>query len=364
MNRAEIYQQRLLPLLERFDPEAVHCRTLDLLRLLETDPLTLKLVEKLGCRDGRRYQHPLLSTRVAGLELENPLLVAAGFDKDALAPRALIELGFSSVEIGTVTLHPQAGNDKPRLWRLPDNSLLNALGFPSAGAAAVRQNLSRCWPRTFPLGVSLGINKTTHHEEAASDMATLAYLLDDYADYFVLNISSPNTPFLRTLHTSPFLAQMVVEIRYLIADAQKPLLLKISPDLSPAELNVVMRFALDNQISGIIATNTSLDYSLNPQTVAAYTSGGISGQSLQALSTSVLRHLYRESGGALDLIGSGGVNSLESLLDKFFAGAKAVSIYTGLVSVGPTLPTALNEQLVDWLYHHQTTLDGIIGQDK
>lgn len=358
--RAEFYQQTVYPILSRFDAEKVHNGTLRLLEALESAPVNRNLLHEFGCVEGERFTDPRLEVKVGGIQLENPLLLAAGFDKNGRCARAMYELGFSSVEVGSVTLFPQPGQEKPRVFRLKPESLLNHLGFPSAGVAEVYKNLDK-YHGTFPLGVSLGVNVATGLEQAAHDMAIMAHLLSHRADYLVINLSSPNTENLRSWLYPKFLHNVLAGIRGV--SLPLPIWLKLSPDMTHYQLDQVLRFALDEKIAGLIATNTTSDYSLLPEDETFIpTRGGLSGQVLRDKATEVVRHLYRESGGAIDIVGCGGVDSLEAALEKFAAGAKAVSAYTALVYKGPTFPSALNRSLVDWLERHGATMSDIVGQ--
>jgi dihydroorotate dehydrogenase len=263
--------------------------------------------------------------------------------------------------VGTVTLNPQDGNPRPRVFRIEPESLLNHLGFPNDGVAKISTNIASYEQLGFPLGVSLGINKDTPHTQAAEDLAILAHILAPVADYLVINFSSPNTPQLRDVLYSQLLSEILSGVR--VQSMNKPIWLKVPPDLTLEQLDQLIRFVVDHRVQGVIATNTTIDYTVLPHdTVFEPVKGGLSGQVLRSKSTAVLEHLYKESGGKIDLIGSGGVTSLESLLEKFSVGAKAVSLYTGLVYTGPTLPSQLNRDLVEWLTQHKVSLAELVGQ--
>lgn len=277
-----------------------------------------------------------LGVRAFGLSFAHPLGLAGGFDKDGVALHSLAALGFSFVEVGTITPQPQAGNAKPRLFRLmADRALINRMGFPSSGMVSAAQHLVRR-PQGVPLAISLGKNKATPLTNALSDYRAMLEYLYPYGDLFVVNISSPNTPELRRLQTRAYLADLLAglsETRSAQA-APKPLLIKIAPDLSLDEIGTLCELALQHGISGMIATNTTVARPLTLRSAAATESGGLSGAPLRAKATEIVRHIYRTTGGKLPVIGVGGVFSGADVWEKLRAGAVLVQAYTGFIYEG------------------------------
>ena len=275
-----------------------------------------------------------------GRELPNPVGLAAGFDKDAVAVRAMPALGFGFVEVGTVTPLPQPGNPRPRLFRHPAaRSLQNALGFNNGGMEAMRERLARLYPLALPLGVNLGRNKATPPERALDDYGTLIRGLHDVCDYLVVNLSSPNTPGLRDLQNEAF----VRSVLSLAAEiTRKPVLVKIAPDLTPEQAVALSETAVEAGAAGIIATNTTVDYSLLPQ--ADF--GGLSGRVLRERSFQILEAVAKALFGRTVLISVGGIDSGAEAYRRLRAGASLVQIYTALIYEGPSLPRRINEELL------------------
>lgn len=270
-----------------------------------------------------------------GLSFAHPLGLASGFDKDGCALSSLAALGFSFIEVGTVTPQPQAGNPKPRLFRLlEDRALINRLGFPSAGAARVARNLAR--RPALPLAISLGKNKDTPLSAALDDYCAVLEHLYAYGDMFVVNVSSPNTPDLRRLQDEAYLADLLAGLQQTIAaqGVVKPLLLKIAPDLSFAEIERICVLALQHTVSGIIATNTTLERPPSLRSAAASESGGLSGAPLRDRATAIVRHIHSATEGRLPIIGVGGVFHGADIWEKLCAGATLVQAYTGFIYEG------------------------------
>ncbi len=343
-----LYREVAFPLLSRMDPESAHEHTLSALRAAQASAPGRALLSAMA---GRVPQRPV---RVFGLTFPNVLGMAAGFDKDVRVARGLSLLGFGHVEVGTLTPRPQAGNPKPRIFRLRrDEALINRMGFPNGGvlAAAPRlEELSRA-PRDFVLGVSLGKQKETPLAEAAGDYITVMRAAYAHADYLAVNISSPNTPGLRELQGGDYLGHLLRalgrENEALASEhgiAKRPLLVKIAPDLSNAELDEILA-ALENEgVDGIIATNTTLSREglLDP---AREEQGGMSGRPLAKRSTEIIRHIADKTKGRLPIIGVGGVRAAKDVRDKLEAGASLVQIYTGLVYEGPRLAGRILREL-------------------
>lgn len=321
----DIYSDLLRPALFRFDAETAHHLALTGLRLTPA-PILRGMF-------GGGVRRPV---NIFGLTFPNPVGLAAGMDKNAEALGAWEALGFGFVEAGTVTALAQPGNDKPRCFRFPrQHALINRMGFNNDGAEAVARRLSKLrasgrWPR-IPVGMNIGKSKVTELEDAAADYAASFRQLLPYGDYFVINVSSPNTPGLRQLQDRESLAQIVRSLKEI--DAAKPLLVKIAPDLSDDAVREMAELAEAERLDGLIATNTTLDHAAVPQEFDQ--AGGLSGSPLRRRSTEVLRLLRQAT--QLPIIASGGVMSAESATEKLLAGASLVQIYTGFVYRGPHL---------------------------
>jgi dihydroorotate dehydrogenase len=291
----------------------------------------------------RRLMPPAPSRPVSlwGLEFRNPVGLAAGFDKNAAALGAWAAMGFGFVEIGTVTPRPQHGNPKPRIHRFPaQRALVNSMGFPNDGAAAVASRLAAFHEPGMPVGANLGKNRGTAIESAPDDYIACLRALHPFADYFVLNISSPNTPGLRHLQDASALRALLEPLaaeRNAIAAGEdtypKPLLVKIAPDLDDAQVRAIVDAALDARIDGIVATNTTTDHSALPASIPL--AGGLSGRPLRDQSTRIIRLIRDAAGDALPIIGCGGVFTRDDLQEKLDAGASLVQVYTGFVYEGP-----------------------------
>ena len=325
----------LLRLLFRLDPETSHEIGLGALRAAQIVPG--------GGILARRYlinAAPLRQT-LFGREFANPVGLAAGFDKNAQAVRAIPALGFGFAEVGTVTPLPQPGNPRPRLFRHPaERSLQNALGFNNAGMEAMRRRLARAHPAPTPLGVNLGKNKATPPERALDDYETLIRGLHDLADYMVVNLSSPNTPGLRDLQNEEFLRALFGLAKGITA---RPILVKIAPDLEPGAAVRLSETAVDAGAAGVIATNTTTDYSLLP---GARDFGGLSGRVLREKSFRIFEAVAKALFGKAVLISVGGIDSGAEAYRRIRAGASLVQVYTALVYEGPGLPRRINEELL------------------
>jgi dihydroorotate dehydrogenase len=330
MNGGAIYERLVRPALFSVSAEAAHDLAIRNLRAASNWPSVLRQLA--------RFQPAPKPTTVFGLKFPNPVGLAAGFDKNGVAIPAWAALGFGFVEVGTVTAKPQPGNPKPRIFRFPSQgALINRLGFNNDGADIVAARLralreSRRWP-AIPVGINLGKSKVTPLEQAVDDYLYSFRLLAPLADYVVLNVSSPNTPGLRSLQEHDALQQLLAAVTRENATAPKPILLKIAPDLSPADLDQVVATAEENRIDGIIATNTTLDHSAIPTPLDQ--TGGLSGRPLFAKSTEFVRAIRARS--SLPIIASGGIFDAASAREKFKAGADLLQVYTGYVYRGPGL---------------------------
>ncbi|MBX3028030.1 quinone-dependent dihydroorotate dehydrogenase [bacterium] len=305
---------------------------------------------------------PLLAQELWGLRFAHPLGLAAGFDKNGALPHVWPALGFAFAELGTVTARPQPGNPRPRLFRLPaERALINRLGFNNHGAEAVAAALrARCagGRPPIPLGINLGKSKVAPLERAAEDYCASLRALHGLADYLVLNVSSPNTPGLRDLQAeaqlAPLLAAVQAENRRLAASAgtaPRPLLLKIAPDLADDALPPLIAVVRAHGVAGIIATNTTVDRAaLGHGHPLAGEAGGLSGPPLRARATAVVRAVYRETGGALPIIGVGGIASGADAYEKIRAGASLVQAYTGFIYGGPGFAARVVAELRELLH--------------
>ena len=304
-----------------------------------------------------------------GLEFANPIGLAAGFDKNGSYTRELTSLGFGFIEVGTVTNQPQPGNPKPRLFRLPkDRALINRLGFNNVGAAQVAENLRRDRPDCI-VGVNIGKSRNVAIEDAVPDYLASFEAVYEVADYIAVNVSSPNTPNLRELQAASLLKELLTALQQrnkeLSSDRPKPLLLKIAPDLSESEMEQIVAVALETNIAGIIATNTTVRRE-GLQTPAAevqsFGDGGLSGAPLRPRSNEVISTIYGLTRGALPIIGVGGVFSSEDAWAKMCAGASLIQLYTGFIYEGPTVVRRINEGLAAIMKREGFTLiDDAVG---
>ena len=330
MNPDALYERLVRPILFSLSAEAAHNFALRNLRAISALPAVLRQLE--------RFQPPPKPKTVFGLKFPNPIGLAAGFDKNGVAIPAWAALGFGFVEVGTVTAKAQPGNPKPRIFRYPElEALINRLGFNNDGADVVAARLralrqSSRWP-AIPVGINLGKSKVTPIENAADDYLYSFRLLAPLADYVVLNVSSPNTPGLRSLQEHTALEQLLAAICRENDSARKPVLLKIAPDLSIPELQQIIAACEQNGIAGIIATNTTLDHSAVPSSRDQI--GGLSGGPLRERSTKFVRAIISRS--SLPVIASGGISDAASAREKFKAGAQLLQLYTGYVFRGPGL---------------------------
>ncbi|MDT9201264.1 quinone-dependent dihydroorotate dehydrogenase [Limnospira fusiformis KN01] len=364
----DLYQSLLKPILFKglkVDPEWAHHQTLELLHWIDTHKSNLPL-SWLESQLQPRFSlvDPRLQQTLWGLNFINPVGLAAGFDKDGVAAGLWGSFGFGFTELGTVTLHPQPGNPRPRLFRLlEDEAVLNRMGFNNQGAATLADRLQNYTPSslgpTIPLGINLGKSKITPLEEAASDYLGSFQLLRDLGDYFVVNVSSPNTPGLRSLQGSTELNEILTVLQQENIAASKPLFIKIAPDLEWKAIDDIIELARTHNLAGIIATNTTisrdnLKTQWLPQTGNPITSeaGGISGAPLRERSTAVIRHIWEQTNGEIPIIGVGGIFTAEDAWEKITAGACLLQVYTGWVYEGPLMVHRLLTGLLQKLEHH------------
>jgi dihydroorotate dehydrogenase len=338
----------LKPLLFRQDPEAIHHRVVSGLAFASQRFYLLAILTALcQLRDAR------LSTTAFGLDFPNAIGLAAGMDKNALAVPAWQALGFGHVEIGSVTAYEQQGNPRPRLFRLPeDEALINRMGFNNDGAERIAQRLQRLrqrQPLSIPLGVNLGKSKRTPLDQAPADYLASLEKLWHYADYFVINVSSPNTPQLRQLQDKERLEELLQTISQFSSSqtTARPILLKIAPDLSWQQIDKIVALVYDYQLAGIIATNTTL--SRDGLTTPSQEQGGLSGRPLRQRSYEVLEYLAKVSSGNMPLVSVGGISSIGDVQRRLDAGAVLVQLYTSLVYQGPFHIKQLKKGLLDIL---------------
>lgn len=384
----DIYQSGVRPLLFsvlKTDAEWLHNRTLQVLELAartQSNPATSQMLSRLqkslGVQDSR------LEQSLWGLSLKNPVGLAAGFDKNGVAADIWANFGFGFAELGTVTCQPQPGNPQPRLFRLTqDSAALNRMGFNNQGAAAMAARFQRakkqpsCDPSRpmpqsrFPLGINLGKSKVTPLEQAAADYLESFKLLKDWGDYFVVNVSSPNTPGLRSLQDAAGLSTILEilqqENRYI-----KPILVKIAPDLESEDLASILDLAKTYQLAGIIATNTTirrdgLKTQILPETgkPIAEEAGGISGLPVRERSTEVIRFIWQYTKGELPIIGVGGIFTAEDAWEKIAAGASLIQVYTGWVYEGPWMVRRILQGLLQKLEERGfSSISEAVGSDN
>ena len=354
----DIYQAGLRPILFglKLDPEFLHQQTIAILSWLDrerlrfpTKSLRQQLQQSCCFSDTRLFQ------TLWGVSFPNPMGLAAGFDKNGTDSGSWEALGFGFAELGTVTFHGQPGNPRPRLFRLPlDRAALNRMGFNNTGAAAMASQLCATWqdrPRSIPMGINLGKSKVTPLPEAPSDYLASFRLLKQWGDYFVVNVSSPNTPGLRSLQDAPQLSAILDALQQ-ENQGDKPILVKIAPDLEWDAIADVLQVAQTHHLAGIIATNTTISREgLKTEFVSTGNSvkeeaGGISGAPLRQRSTEVIRFIWRETQGQLPIIGVGGIFNAEDAWEKITAGASLIQVYTGLVYEGPLMVRRVLEGLV------------------
>lgn len=329
MTRAELYARLVRPALFSLDAETAHHFAMGALQMLSLTPVKTAL--------GKNSWMLAKPTELFGLTFPNPIGLAAGFDKNGVALPAWEMLGFGFMEIGTVTARPQPGNPKPRIFRYPQqHAIINRLGFNNDGADVVAARLERLrakgrWP-AVPIGINVGKSKITAVENAADDYVYSVGQLREFADYLVLNVSSPNTLGLRSLQENVALTALLSAVQKANRAPAKPLLVKIAPDLTSSDLTQILRTCEGHDVAGLIATNTTLDHS----TISAGDeAGGLSGPPVGAKSDEIIRAIVAQS--RLPVIGVGGIMNAADAQSKFAAGAKLIQLYTGLVYRGPGL---------------------------
>ncbi len=336
-----MYKLLIRPLFFFFDPEKIHYFTFSLVRFSSKIPGFSAIYRALFLVDDKR-----LETEVFGLKFKNPVGLAAGFDKDAKLYKELSNFGFGFIEIGTLTPKGQDGNPKKRLFRLKeDSAIINRMGFNNGGVLEAVERLKA--NNGVLIGGNIGKNKLTPNEEATSDYEICFDALYDHVDYFVVNVSSPNTPNLRALQDKEPLTELLqtLQNKNLAKPKQKPILLKIAPDLTDEQLLDIIDIVAVTQIAGVIATNTTISRE-GLQSSNKTEMGGLSGKPLTKRSTEVIRFLSEKSNKAFPIIGVGGIHSAEDALEKLDAGASLVQLYTGFIYEGPALVKAINKKVL------------------
>jgi dihydroorotate dehydrogenase len=330
-----MYRSLIRPLLFLFDPEAIHHFTFRVLSLAGVIPGNKAVLRALFS-----LEHPNLERTILGMTFKNPVGLAAGFDKDARLIDELATLGFGFIEIGTLTPKAQPGNDKPRLFRLPlDKAIINRMGFNNQGVFPAVERLKKRKSNVI-VGGNIGKNKITPNENAFEDYSACFEALFPYVDYFVVNVSSPNTPGLRELQEKEPLKKLLAHVKSLsqAKPKSKPVLLKIAPDLTTTQLDDIVDILKETGTDGVIATNTTISregLTTDSASVNNIGAGGLSGQPLTKRSTEVIAYLRKKLGSHYPIIGVGGIMTPEDALEKLTAGADLVQIYTGFIYEGP-----------------------------
>ncbi len=350
------YRHFVRPVLFTQEAEDIHNRTMRALNWASRHPVVCDAV-------GSLFGSPKLPVELFGLAFPNPVGIAAGMDKNAEALPAWEALGFGFCELGAATWHAQPGNPSPRVFRaIPDEAIVNRMGFNNLGAEAIAEKLrewkeSGRWP-AHPVGINLGKSKITPLENAAEDYANSFRILKQYLDFFVVNVSSPNTPNLRQLQEKQALDEILAAIqeendkRGASVGNQKAVLVKVAPDLSFDALDEILELLPERKISGIVATNTTVTRpeTNNPVVQRIYfEAGGLSGRPLRERSTEIIRHVYRQTHGRVPIIGVGGIFDADDAWEKIAAGASLIQVYTGLVYEGPAIAKGIVTRLIQRL---------------
>jgi len=340
-----MYKNLIRPLLFKFSPEQAH-KIVSFLLKIPCAGVFIKLIYDL--------QEKKLETSFAGLTFKNPVGIAAGFDKDANLIREMSNIGFGHIEIGTLTPVGQPGNPKPRLFRLPDDhALINRMGFNNQGVDIAIEKLKKLKKRNLIIGGNIGKNKVTPNEKAIDDYKICFTKLHPHVDYFVVNVSSPNTPNLRELQDKKPLGEILNALMHLNKEEneQKPIFLKIAPDLSKEQLDDIIDLVIETQIAGIVATNTTIErkgLTYENTYIDRIGAGGLSGKPLAERSTEVISYLHNSSNGKIPIIAAGGIHSAEDAIEKIKAGASLVQVYTGFIYEGPGIVKEINKAILDY----------------
>lgn len=335
------------PIFFLFPPEVIHYIVFISLKLAMIVPGFGSMIRKMYVVEDKKLERNLF-----GLTFKNPVGLAAGLDKDAWLYDELSNFGFGFIEIGTVTPKPQGGNPSPRLFRLlKDDALINRMGFNNSGAKSIAGRLKRRKNKNIMIGGNIGKNKLRPNESAIADYMFCLKTLHNYVDYFVVNVSSPNTPNLRELQDKKPLMEILSRLSRHNQSYKKPkpILLKIAPDLSTEQLDDIIEIVRETNIAGVIATNTTISregLKTDPKEIEKIGNGGLSGKPLKDRSTEVIRYLSEKSGKAFPIIGVGGIHSPEDAIEKLNAGADLIQVYTGFIYEGPRLVKRINKRIL------------------
>lgn len=342
-----MYTSIIRPILFQFDPEKVHHFTFRMIKILAKIPFISRIWRKLYV-----VEDPRLIREVFGLTFRNPVGLAAGFDKNAVLYNELADFGFGFIEIGTVTPKGQPGNDKKRLFRLKDDQgIINRMGFNNEGLEAAIFQLKKNKGKLM-IGGNIGKNTATLPEHYTEDYVACFNALHPYVDYFVLNVSCPNVSSHAKLNDKEYLLELIHAVQKANAtfDLQKPILLKIAPDLNTQQLDEIIELVMQTKLDGVIASNTSVNregLKISENKLKSIGNGGLSGRPIRDKSTQVIQYLSNKSNAAFPIIGVGGIHSAQDALDKINAGATLVQVYTGFIYEGPSLIKKINQQILE-----------------
>ena len=337
-----MYKKIISPFLFLFDPEKIHTFTFFLIKVFFKIPILGFIIESFY-----KVESSKLTRKLFGLTFENPVGIAAGFDKNATHISEFEKFGFGFIEIGTVTPKPQDGNPKKRLFRLKeDTAIINRLGFNNDGVVKIKNRLKKNY--NVLIGGNIGKNKVTPNSQAKNDYLICFEELYNYVDYFVINVSSPNTPGLRELQSKEFLNDLFIDLnKFRLNEViKKPILIKISPDLSKEKILEILEVIETNNIDGVIATNTTIDYP-NLKSKNKNETGGLSGAPLYDKSNEVISFISKKTNGKLPIIGVGGISTPEQAVKKIEAGAHLIQLYTGIIYEGPGIVRKINKKLLN-----------------
>ena len=343
-----MYKQIIRPILFLFKPETIHNLVFLFLKVFRVIPSFPSLFEAIFT-----IKHPKLEREVFGMKFPNPVGLAAGLDKDAEVFEMFAKMGFGFIEIGTVTPEAQPGNEQPRLFRLKaDKGLINRMGFNNRGVEYTVAKLKKKKYNVI-IGGNIGKNKITENDQAHTDYLKSLEALHPYVDYFVVNVSSPNTPNLRQLQDKEPLSRLLTLLKERNSkfDNPKPILLKIAPDLINSQLDDIIEIVESTRIDGIVATNTTIgreNLSLSKELIDDIGNGGMSGLPMKDKSTEVIRYIHKKTNGKIPIIGVGGIMNTQDVIDKLDAGATLVQLFTGFIYEGPSVVKKINKGLIEY----------------
>lgn len=343
-----LYKGLIRPILFKFDPEKIHYFSFNTIKNVLSIGIFRQITRRFYCT-----KHAALERELFGLRFSNPIGLAAGFDKDAKLFNELSDFGFAFIEIGTVTPIAQEGNPKPRLFRLKeDQALINRMGFNNEGLEQTVSRLKNKKTKAI-IGGNIGKNKITPNDDAVNDYLVCFDKLFDHVDYFVVNVSSPNTPDLRSLQEKEPLKKLLSQLQARNNEKanRKPILLKIAPDLNDTQLDDIIEIVKVTKLDGIIATNTTIerkDLKLSKEALEKIGNGGLSGKPVRDMSTKVIKYITDKTSGQLPIIAVGGVFTAEDVIEKLEAGASLVQVYTGFIYEGPAMIKRINKKLIKY----------------